>query len=144
MHIEHTGAVRVAAPLRRAFVFFTPAGERQWVPGWNPEYLHPPDGRDCEGAVFRTAAGGEETLWLIARFDPEAGAAEYVRVTPGSRMGTVTIRSEAARDDTTIVHVAYRLTSLSPEGSRALESFSDGFDAMLREWESSVASALGR
>lgn len=140
-HIERSGTVRVAAPLRDAFLFFTPEGERRWVPGWSPEYLHPRDARQSAGAVFRTFAGGEETLWLIADFDPDAGVAEYVRITPGSRMGTVSIRAEAVTESSTLVHVTYRLTALAPDGNRVLEAFDAGFDAMMGEWASGVANA---
>jgi hypothetical protein len=140
-HIERSGTVRVTAPLADAFLLFTPEGERRWVPGWSPEYLHPRDGRQIVGAVFRTAADGEETLWLIAGFDPAAGVAEYVRITPGSRMGTVSIRAEAMTESSTLIHVTYRMTALGPDGNRVLDAFDLGFDAMMREWASGVANA---
>ena len=143
-HIERTGSVRVAAPLREAFFFFTPDGERLWVPGWSPEYLHPRGGPQCSGAVFRTSADGEETLWLVTTFDAVAGVAEYVRVTPGSRMGTVSIRSEASGANETTVHVAYRVTALAPEGNDRLAAFDAGFDDMMREWAAGVSGALRR
>lgn len=143
-HIERTGVVRVAAPLEQAFLFFTPDGERLWVPGWSPQYLHPHGGPQREGAVFHTDADGEETLWMVTRFDPRAGLAEYVRVTPGSRFGTVSIRSVAESAAATAVHVTYRLTALSPEGNRVLDAFGAGFDAMMEEWASLVGAALGR
>lgn len=143
-HIERSGTVHVAAPLRQAFQFFTPDGERLWVPGWSPEYLHPVVGEQCEGAVFRTSAGGEETLWMVTRYDPVGGVAEYVRVTPGSRMGTVSIRSEAETASTTVVHVTYRVTALSPDGNGVLEAFDAGFAAMMGEWASGVANAIRR
>lgn len=140
-HIERSGTVCVSAPLRDAFLLFTPEGERRWVPGWSPEYLHPRDGRQSPGAVFRTSADGEETIWLVAGLDPDTGVAEYVRITPGSRMGTVSIRAEAVTPSSTLVHVTYRLTALTPDGNRVLEAFDAGFDAMMAEWASGVASA---
>ncbi len=143
-HVERSGTVRVAAPLSPAFHFFTPDGERLWVPGWSPEYLHPQGGPQRGGAVFRTNADGEETLWMVTRFDPEAGSAEYVRVTPGSRMGTVSIRAAAADEATTVVHVTYRVTALSPDGNAAVQAFDAGFDAMMAEWAAAVARVLGR
>jgi hypothetical protein len=143
-HLERAGVVRVAAPLGEAFMFFTPEGERLWVPGWDPEFLHPTGGGQCEGAVFRTDAGGEEALWLIAVLEPEAGIAEYVRVVPGSRMGTVTVKAQSKGPFETAVHVVYRLTSLSPAGNDALAAFDGGFDDMMAEWASGIAAALRR
>jgi hypothetical protein len=140
VHIERAGIVRVAAPLEQAFQFFTPDGERLWVPGWSPEYRHPPGGPQCEGAVFETNADGEHTLWMVTRYDPRAGVAEYVRVTPGSRLGAVSVRSVAETAQTTIVHVTYRLTALSPDGNRAVQSLAAGFDAMMAQWAALIAA----
>ena len=143
-HVERSGTVRVAAPLSQAFHFFTPDGERLWVPGWSPSDLHPRGGPQRGGAVFRTNADGEETLWMVTRFDPEAGSAEYVRVTPGSRLGTVSIESAAADETATVVRVTYRLTALSPDGNAAVQAFDAGFDAMMAEWAAAVARVLER
>lgn len=112
------------------------------MPGWSPQYLHPPGGPQCEGAVFRTDADGEQALWMITRFDPRAGTAEYVRIVPGSRLGTVSIRSAAASASETVVHVTYRLTALSAQGNRVLEAFDAGFDAMMVEWGALVGAVL--
>jgi hypothetical protein len=136
VHIDLSGLVRVAAPPADAFRFFTPDGERLWVPGWEPEYLHPADGTLAEGLVFRTFHAGEMTLWLVSRYDRAMGAIQYVRITPGSRMGTVSVQlSAAAGGDATEAAIGYRLTSLSPAGDRALEAFATGFTEMLAEWE---------
>ncbi len=143
-HIERSGTVRVAAAVREALYYFTPDGERLWVPGWSPEYLHPHGGRQCQGAVFRTSASGEDTLWMITRLAPDAGEAEYVRVTPGSRMGTVSIRCAPEEPAATTVHVTYRLTALSVGGNHVLEAFDRGFDAMMSEWTAAVSGVLER
>jgi hypothetical protein len=143
LHVEHTGRIRIAAPLRDAFLFFTPDGERRWVPGWAPEYLHPRDGTHGPGLVFTTNADGEHTVWLVTRFDSERGAAEYVRVTPGSRIGIVTIACEVDGPGATVVKVSYRLTALSTAGNATLSAFdATAFAAMLRHWEQTVNHSL--
>ncbi|HEX9186564.1 MAG TPA: SRPBCC family protein [Vicinamibacteria bacterium] len=145
-HVERSGVLRLRLPLARAFPFLTPEGERLWVDGWDPEYLHPPGRPDPPpaGTVFRTGHGGEETFWLVLAFDAAAGAVDYVRVTPGSRLGTVSVRARDAGDGTTEAAVAYRLTALSPEGQRKLEEMTpEGYDAMLRQWEDRIEAAAG-
>jgi len=139
IHVEHAGRIDLPLPSSKAFPHFTPEGERAWVPGWDPEYLHPRDGEHAPGLAFRTRAHGEETLWLVTRFDAELGQAEYVRVTPGSRLGTVTIRCESLGDAATAVHVGYRLTATSPAGNAALADFdAAAFSAMLEEWRTRI------
>ena len=142
LHVELSGRVTVAAAPAEAFRFFTPEGERLWVPDWEPEYLHPPDGAEAAGTLFRTHHGGELTLWLVARLDRSAGAIEYVRVTPESRMGTVSVQLSPANPAAAAATITYRLTSLSPAGDRALETFAREFPGMLAEWERRIGYAL--
>jgi hypothetical protein len=142
-HVELTGRVRVPAPVAQAFPFFTPEGERTWVPGWEPEYLHPPDGALVEGLTFRTRHLGDDAiLWLVSRCDAARGEIEYVRVTPQSRMGTVTVRCRAVSASATDATITYRLTALSPSGDAALDVFAVEFDAMLASWERAIADLL--
>lgn len=151
VHVERTGTLHVNQPLARAFPLFSPEGERRWVAGWEPRYLHPRDvPSDAPGTVFHTNHNNERTDWLVLRYSVREGVAEYVRITPGSRMGVVTVRAFERSDldagfsrVTTEVEVTYRLTSLSAAGTRTLEAITgDAYAAMLREWETLIARAL--
>jgi len=147
LHVERSGVLRLDLPLARAFPFLTPEGERRWIGGWDPEYLHPGGRPDPPppGTVFRTRHGGEETVWLVTAFDAAAGAVDYVRLTPGSRVGTVSVRARAASEATTEAEVTYRLTAVAPDGNRKLEEMTaDAYDAMLRRWEGAIAAAASR
>jgi hypothetical protein len=141
-HVDLSGTVRVAAPPAEAFHFFTPQGESRWLPGWEPEYLHPSDGTLAEGLVFRTKLHGEPAVWLVARADQAAGALDYVRVTPESRIGMVSIRCTAAPGGTH-VHVTYRMTALSDAGEQALATFTGQFAGILTVWEKNIAALAG-
>lgn len=141
--LRRTGTLRVAAPLEQAFPFFTPDGERLWVPDFDPEFLHPLSGDQEAGAIFTTRHGGEDTLWMVLRFSSTNGLAEYARVTPGSRRGTVHVALAAAGADTTEATVTYDLTSLSSEGDAVLEAMTEvAYTAMLADWERRIAQAL--
>jgi hypothetical protein len=145
-HVERSGVLRVDLPLDRAFALLTPEGERLWVEGWDPEYLHPPGGGalPAPGTLFRTRHGGEETLWLVLAFDADAAAVDYARLTPGSRVGTVSVRARAVGEAGTEAEITYRLTGLSPDGNeKLLDMAPEGFLAMLRRWEAAIQSAAG-
>lgn len=142
-HVERSGVLRLRLPATRAFPLFTPEGERAWVPGWEPEYLHPPSSpaTPVAGTVFRTRHDGQETLWVVTAYDEGAGV-DYARLTPGSRVGSVHVRLRAAGDDACEVEITYRLTSLSADGDRALATMTPAaFDSMLRQWEAAVHEA---
>jgi len=141
--VERTGALRVNRPLAQAFPLFSPEGERRWVKGWIPEYLYPRGvPSDAAGTVFRTNHNNEDTEWLVLRYAPAEGVAEYVRITPGSRMGVVTVRA-TERGGGTDVEVTYTLTSLSEAGTRTLEAMTEAsYAAMLQEWERLIHEAI--
>jgi hypothetical protein len=141
VHIEVVGSLHVAAPPADAFRFFTPDGERLYVPGWDPEYLDPPDGALVEGLTFRTHHNGEETLWLVSRCAAPCQV-DYVRVTPGSRIGVVSVRLTADGEAGSDVSVAYRMTSLSPAGERTLDAFAAAFPEYLSSWERSIGALV--
>jgi MOSC domain-containing protein YiiM len=143
LRVSRTGVLHVGLPVADAFPFFTPDGERLWVPGWDPEYLHPQSGEQGAGAIFETTHNHEHTLWLVLRLSPDAGVAEYARITPGSRRGIVRVSAEPAGPSSTRVTVTYDLTAISDDGDRTLRALTaERFGAMVAEWESRIARAL--
>jgi hypothetical protein len=123
------GTVDVPLPSQQALALFTPAGEREWVPGWDPRF---PAGEDA--TVFLTH---ERTIWVIA--DRTPSSMRYARVTPGVHAGTVEVRCEPAGPGTR-AHVTYDLTALGDPA--ALDRFAAGYDAMPAEWERLIHDAL--
>jgi hypothetical protein len=165
-HVRIAGTLRVAASPADAFRFFTPEGERLWVPGWDPEYLHPADGALVDGLTFRTNHGGELTIWLVTgvtrpggtpsrRSGRPGGAIDYVRVTPESRIGTVKVRltpdgpglperryAVPPGGVATEVTVEYCLTSLSASGDQKLAAFAAEFQDLVASWERSIEDVI--
>ena len=139
--IVRTHHFELPMPPQAAFLFFTPEGERAWAEGWDPHYLHPSDGRTTAGMVFTTRHGGEQTLWTMTRHEPDLGVAEYLRVTPGSRMGTVRVQCSEAGAGTRVT-VTYALTALTAEGNATLrEMDAPAYERFIESWESSIRSA---
>ena len=141
MHIRHSGTVNVGAPPAQAFPLFTAAGERIWVPGWDPDVMWGGNGNH-PGAVWTTMVGEETTIWVVVDFSVEDQHARYARITPGVKAGTVEVR---ARDDGrggSAVEVTYELTALGEAGNRDLAGFDeDQFKKMLVEWEGLIQEA---
>ena len=124
-----------------AFPLFTPLGEIDWVPGWRPTFVHPIHGRLEVDQVFTTDAGGETTLWSVVRADAVAGRAEYLRVTPGSRLGRVVVTVDAAPMGCDVA-VRYVLTALADEALPILRAFAEGYGEMLEEWRARTTAWL--
>ena len=80
---------------------------------------------------------------MVLRFSPPEGIAEYARVTPGSRGGTVRVALEAVDEARTQATVTYELTSLSDRGDQVLAAFTESaYAAMLADWEQKIDRAL--
>jgi len=123
-------------PLSAAFPLFEPEGERAWAPGWEPTYVYPPDGRPQKGMVFVTDADDEATLWLVLRHEPGAGAVEYARITPGTRVAIVRVQCTALDAGATRVTVSYEYTGLSDAGNTYVRAMDDGsFREFIASWK---------
>jgi hypothetical protein len=128
--------------LSAAFPLFEPEGERAWAPGWDPKYVYPHDGRPQKGMVFVTDADAEETLWLVLRHDPGAGAVEYARVTPGNRVAIVRVQCEAIDKGSTRVNVSYEYTGLSDAGNGYVRSMDETrFRDFIKSWRAAIMEA---
>jgi hypothetical protein len=139
VHIERSGEFTLPLPLAHAFPLFSPEGERAWVDGWDPVYLHPTHPSNAPGTVFRTTHGGEETLWLILGYDPRHGTAEYGRFTPGSRLGIVRVQCAEDGPSQARVTVTYSLTGLTTAGNSTLSALTPArYSTMLREWQVAI------
>ena len=143
IHREATHTIRIPLEVAECLPLFTPEGERSWVPGWEPDYLHPRDGRIVSGMVFRTGHGAEQTLWTVVDYEPGLGRARYSRVTPDSRVVLVEISCTTSGLGEAEVRVTYSLTGLSPAGNDAIERLvGSAFVAMIEEWRTLILAML--
>jgi hypothetical protein len=135
--LEHV--IRLPLSADAAFPLFTPAGERDWVAGWDPEFIHPADGTTVEGMVFVTRHGGEETLWGCALHDPVGRRLRYARVTPGSRFVFVDVTVTPAGREACDVSVSYAATALTPAGAAKIAATSaEDFRADIEGWRTAI------
>ena len=137
-----SGGFELSASAEAAIDFFTPEGEREWVPGWDPVY---PGGEPSEspGTVFITDAHGVDTIWLIQVIDREAGSAVYARATPGQNAGTVRVQCADREEGGCSVTVTYDMTLLPGSDASALDAYDDdSFKAMMDHWAAEVSRQL--
>jgi hypothetical protein len=69
------------------------------------------------------------------KWEPEAGRARYLRLTPGSRAAFVDVQCRAASAGRTSVRVTYETHALSEAGGAQMaEMTQEAFDEMIDEW----------
>ena len=129
-------------PAREAFRLFEPEGERLWAEGWDPQYVHPRDGRAEAGMVFTTSHRGEATIWMLTRHEPDAGLVEYVRTTPGSRIARVTVQCAPLAQTRTRVTVIYAFTGLSESGNAYVRDMDERhYRDYIEGWERAIRNS---
>lgn len=134
--IRREGDFFIDIPPREAFKLFTAAGERLWVPGWDPTIFGAlPQG---PGLVFMTGLGPDQTIWTVLESDQEGGHLRYSRVTPGSKAGTVEVELVETGEGSTVT-VTYDLTALEPGRTETLAAYSPArYGEMMSEWRSLI------
>jgi hypothetical protein len=136
------GEIRVPVAHDDALRLFTPRGEREWAPGWEPIFPAADADDSAPGTVFTTEAhGGAQAIWVVA--DRTERSVRYARAIPGLWAGTVEVRCEPAGDES-VAHVTYDLTVLDDAARRRLREFADGYAEFMREWERELSTALSR
>ena len=125
--------------IKDVFPLFTPEGEKLWVEGWNPIYMNSQDGKTEEGLIFTTDAYNENTIWYVLNYDEFNKKAKYLRITPGSRIGTVSVNCLEVNENSTSVEITYELTSLSEKGNEGLKEFTDtNFINYIESWKTAL------
>jgi hypothetical protein len=138
---SQTHRFTVLAPCERLLPLFTAAGERAWVPGWEPEFL---SGSVERGSVFRTHSGGRETVWVVTEYAPAQGRVSYARIAQGSNMGLVDVRCRATGQHASEISVTYTLTSITPAGKDFVDRFfaAGAYAAYIQEWRDGIMAYL--
>ena len=139
------GTIRVSGPIDEIFPLFSPVGEREWVPGWQPELLHPPGVAWEEGMVFRTQEELGPAVWMMTRLDHDTHRAEYVRVEPERYVARVGVHCVPADTQHVDVAVSYTFIGLSARGNNDIDAMNqEEYVAKLRLWQSRIAEHLHR
>jgi hypothetical protein len=139
------GGFRVAAPADSVFALFSPLGERLWVPGWNPELLHPPGAEWEAGLIFRTREEGQEAIWLITHLDRTQRLVAYHRAEPGRFVATVEVTCAADGNGLTNVRTRYRFVGLTAAGNTEIEAMTpDEYAAKMQRWSGWLSAHFER
>lgn len=133
--IRLTGGFSLAAAPQRAFHYFTPLGEREWAPGWDPRFP------SADESVFETGHGQQSTTWVMVDSTP-GERIRYARVAHGMTAGTVEVRLAPKAGGASDVTVTYQLTALTEQGRDHLRHFAEGYEDYLRSWQEAITSAL--
>jgi hypothetical protein len=140
---EFEGGLTVEGPLHQVFPLFSPEGERAWVPGWDPELLHPRDTPWAEGQIFRTREERGEAIWIVTRLQRSDYRVEYHRVEPGRYVARVRVACADAGAGVTVVLTSYAFLGLSEAGNQDIASMTEeDYAQKMRRWKGWIAEHM--
>jgi hypothetical protein len=141
--IELSGGFTLPMPSEAAFGLFSPLGEKAWVPGWDPELVHPPGATWERGLVFRTREERGDAIWVVTALDHVRHEVEYYRVEAGRYVARVNVRCSAGPDGRTDVRVTYTFVGLSDVGNQDIAAMSpEAYEEKMGRWEAWIRTAL--
>ena len=139
IHVERAGMVGMALSAAEAFPLFNAEGERRWVPGWDPCFVHPVEPGAGEGVVFQTIKNGVGTAtWVQTRHEPARGAASFVFVVPGYQVAMVDVGVIPDGEGRSRASVRHRMTSLSSDADDFVRAFGETFEDFMAEWVEAI------
>jgi hypothetical protein len=139
-HQRLTGRFSVPLPPMQAFRLFTPLGERDWAPGWEPSFPAETLDDSEPGTAFLTHAHGRVRTWLVV--EREVGRRiRYSNVAPGDRASLITVELAPAATGSEVT-VTYDVTALGDAGARELLHFAEGYPRYLASWQEQILACL--
>ena len=138
-----TGSFDLPCDADTAFPLFSPEGERNWVPGWNPVPVFPETIAFRPNTVFRLGQGSDESVWTILEADWQTHRAEYVRTAHASHTARIGVKIEPVAPNRSRVTVSYAVTAFGEHASAVMEPFSESAYAQrMRDWQQQISTCL--
>ena len=136
---SHSYVQKIKAPPERVFPLLCPVREADWVPDWDPVAVYSHGGYAELDCVFVTRTQEDEAVWMITRYEPEAGRVEMVKVTPGVTACQLRITLTASSQGGTDAEVTYTHTALGPRGEAFVAGFTEAYyHQFMTGWEKAL------
>ena len=120
------------------FPLLCPVRECEWVNGWDPDLVLTRSGVAELECVFVTSAQPSNAVWMVTRYEPEAGRIELVKLIPDVVVARISIQLTDAAEGSTAA-ISYSYTSLGTLGNLVLNEFTeDDFTSFMETWEAEL------
>ncbi len=113
-------------------------GERAWIDGWNPEFLHPTPPRDQEGAVFEVGPDAGKRTFITTLFDLAAGRMQHVFFVANVQVVKIDLWLNRLGARGTEVRVVYERTALTPEAGVEVRAAADRDRVQGERWKALI------
>lgn len=104
----------------KVFPLLCPVREKEWIPGWDFEWIFSKTGLIGECCLFKTKEYGEDTFWFVVEYDQIKFRIVFVQFVPDLLTARFTVHL-VEQGGKTIAQVEYVFTSLSEKGKEYIE-----------------------
>lgn len=136
----------VPTSAKKAFYYFTPVGENEWLPYWVPVFPSG-DPSPAVGKMFYTHEdnnGAKDiAIWMIADYDPEKHKIVYARLKPLDNTTLITVTIQQNDDNSSVATMRSDYTGISKKGNEFLAGLTeDQYAAWIKEYEVKLADHI--
>lgn len=124
-----TFELALAMDPKNALFLFTPEGEREWDPTWDPHFL--------SSAVFTTDGHAQHRVWVVDEYDPASHHIRYGVFLADRTVTRIDVRVRA-KDRGSIATVTYDRTALTASADDEVEQFGTHGETMRAEWQQAL------
>ncbi len=104
----------------KVFPLLCPVREKEWIPGWDFEWIFSKTGLIGECCLFKTKEYGEDTFWFVVEYDQIKFRIVFVQFVPDLLTARFTVHL-VEQGGKTNAQVEYVFTSLSEKGKEYIE-----------------------
>lgn len=141
--IRLVGNIKLNGPVDLIFQLFSPEGERQWVPGWNPEPIHPARAALEKGFIFRTKEEKGDAIWIVTHFDSVRHEVEYYRIELQRYVAQIKVQCIQASESITDASIIYEFSGLSKDGNQEIARMTQAsYDQKMERWTGWINNSL--
>jgi hypothetical protein len=123
----------VSAPVDVAWPLFGALRERDWAPGWHPEFVWPEMAADQQGMVFKINQGETTAVWVNTSFERTANRVQYVYFIPDVVVTLITLALTPI-ESSTRVEVSYERTALTEKANEFVSQMAERDKMAGPEW----------
>ncbi|HED07398.1 MAG TPA: hypothetical protein ENI57_04715 [Ignavibacteria bacterium] len=134
--ISRTYKQKIKAKPSLVFPLLCPNREVDWVNGWLPEEIISNSGLAELDCVFTTTNDKGKAFWIVTKYEPENFMLEIAKIVPDYYLSNIRISINDNQDNGSDLSVTYQLTSLSKNGNKKVDEFTEEYyKDFMEAWE---------
>lgn len=98
-----------------------PVREKEWIPGWDFEWIFSRTGLIEECCLFKNQEYGENTFWFVVEYDPSSFRIVFIQFVPDLLTARFTVHLIGQQGGKTKAQVEYVFISQSEKGKEYIE-----------------------